>query len=482
LEPLTANLDRAAVGSVSIAEELGDLGEAPQAAAVLLTPSASAAAGTYRFDMALRLGRSRGVGAVVLFGAQFDRVTLTSATLAEQANIAIVRADPKAALADVAIAIAHQIDGPADVALWRADAALEAMLGQAPTASPATIVDATSRAIGRSIEYLDAPRAGIAVAVRGQGLEEMWLCADADGGHDERALRLILHLLADTIARSLDAAQRADEMPARSRAEVLSELLSAHAPTNAPLLTRARSLGIPIDGWHVAVRVELDESDTEEARDEVAAFEARQAIIRVLMETAQSAGGVWHSAQLGPAMLLLRMYRENPGPSAAGDVAQIASRALERVRSTLPKALMRCGVGSAHHGANGLMSSAAEARAAIAAARASGRSNVAVCFDGVGLRRTLVEWYASDTAREAVKGVLAPLERLGSQKGDALIRTLQAYLDHQGSLSRAAEVLSLHRNAVKYRIDKAFEALELDPDDPDSRLLLQLACRARDIG
>jgi DNA-binding PucR family transcriptional regulator len=94
----------------------------------------------------------------------------------------------------------------------------------------------------------------------------------------------------------------------------------------------------------------------------------------------------------------------------------------------------------------------------------------------------LIEWYSLDTAREAVRTLLAPLDQMGRKKSEVAIRTLAAYLDNQGSLSRAAKALHLHRNSVAYRIERIFELLEIDPEDPDERLLLQLACRARSLG
>jgi DNA-binding PucR family transcriptional regulator len=62
------------------------------------------------------------------------------------------------------------------------------------------------------------------------------------------------------------------------------------------------------------------------------------------------------------------------------------------------------------------------------------------------------------------------------------VRTLGAYLDNYGSLTRTAEALHLHRNSVAYRIKRIFELLDADPDEPDERLILQLACRARLLG
>jgi DNA-binding PucR family transcriptional regulator len=104
-----------------------------------------------------------------------------------------------------------------------------------------------------------------------------------------------------------------------------------------------------------------------------------------------------------------------------------------------------------------------------------------VAFDRAGLRRGLVEWYTSDTARDAVATVLAPLVGLGGARAERLIRTLHVYLDEQGSLTRTGEVLNLHRNTVSYRVDQIFALLDVDAENPDDRLLLQLACRGREL-
>jgi DNA-binding PucR family transcriptional regulator len=175
------------------------------------------------------------------------------------------------------------------------------------------------------------------------------------------------------------------------------------------------------------------------------------------------------------------MYPEDPGVAASGEVARTADKALAAVRSRLPATLIRCGVGSAHPGPGGLVSSAAEAKAAVTAARTSGRVNTAVPFDSVGLRRTLVGWYASETAREAVATVLAPLDELGGARAERLIQTLHVYVDNRGSLIRTAETLNLHRDAVAYRTNKIFSLLDVDPENADDLLLLQLACRAREL-
>jgi DNA-binding PucR family transcriptional regulator len=127
----------------------------------------------------------------------------------------------------------------------------------------------------------------------------------------------------------------------------------------------------------------------------------------------------------------------------------------------------------------GLRASAAEARGALLAARSARRPAGVAAHDVVGVQRMLMEWYSSDTARASVRDQLAPLEKLGPGRAETAIQTLAAYLDEQGSIVKTAQRLHLHRNAVANRLRGITELLDVDLDDPDQRLALQLACRAR---
>jgi DNA-binding PucR family transcriptional regulator len=144
-----------------------------------------------------------------------------------------------------------------------------------------------------------------------------------------------------------------------------------------------------------------------------------------------------------------------------------------------PDGRFRVGVGSPHDGPAGLRVSVEEARIALASAQLGEEAVSIATFDSLGLRRMLAEWLATDTARDTVRDLLAPLDALGVEKAAVAIETLHAYLDERGSLKRAAVRLNVHRNAVVYRMAQIAEILPYDLDDADDRFTLQLACRAR---
>jgi PucR C-terminal helix-turn-helix domain/GGDEF-like domain len=472
----------AEVERVALIEDLGDIERVAEGAIVLLTRSASAAAGTYRFDMALRMGRGHRIAALVLPASEVARMTPTAAAVADRSGTALLGTSDDVDLGELAIAIARELSGGADAALMRAHAAVRAVAAHPPDGNPELLVERAGAALGVQLSLVSSePASGPRTPVVLGDHVEGWLSAPQQEGDLAMALEIVMHVAAAGVRRALARARRAEELPIQSQAELLSELLSASQQGRARIVQRGRDLGVPIDGWHVAVRVEFEDlTDPGDGR-ELAAFESRLGVARALMRAVRGSGGTWYGAPSGTALVLVRMYGADPGAAASAEVGNALDEALAEARGRVPTTLMRCGVGSPHPGPEGLLSSAAEAKAAVTAARAAGAVYSAVPFDSVGLRRALVEWYASDIAQEAVTTVLAPLAKLGGVRGERLIQTLHVYLDHQGSLTKTAEALNLHRNAVAYRIKNAFALLDVDPDNPDDLLLLQLACRAREL-
>lgn len=77
--------------------------------------------------------------------------------------------------------------------------------------------------------------------------------------------------------------------------------------------------------------------------------------------------------------------------------------------------------------------------------------------------------------------LISPVARLISPDTDAtLLATLEAVVDHWGEVGRAARVLGVHPNTVRYRLARLAEACPLDLDDSAQRLAVRLElARAR---
>ncbi|MDX6692234.1 MAG: hypothetical protein QOG15_3691 [Solirubrobacteraceae bacterium] len=484
LTPLLAYLVRPrsdrGVAQVALIEDLAEIERVEPATLVLLTHAASAAASSYRFDMALRVARTRQIAGIVLSAVVAENVTPTSAAIANRSGTAILATGRDVDLAQLAVAIGRELAGDADSALLRAHTALRALQAH-PHDVPKGFVSRAQAALGVEMRMVDqepasAQRAPILVDDNVEG----WISAEPQDGDMGLGVDIVVHAAAAEIARAMTSSRRAEELPIQTLEQALNELMSARPEDSDRLVQRARRLGVPIDGWHVAVRLEFEELADRRSSDESAVEVGRRRVAGDVLRSLD-ADGTWYTARAGGALVLLRMFDEDPGVSAPGAIARTIDTALGQMRRQLPTTLLRCGVGTPHRGPDGLQASLAEAKAAVTLARTSARANRAVPFDSVGLRRTLVEWYTSDTAQEAVTTVLAPLTELGAARGERLIQTLHVYLDQRCSLTRTARVMSLHRNAVSYRVKQAFELLDIDPENADDMLLLQLACRAREL-
>ena len=471
------------VAMVQLAERFAELDDAPVGSFVVLSRQASAEVTDYRLDMALRWAAIRRVAAVAAFSAGVWQPAVTALDIADHADIALVSIPEDADLAALVLAVFGEIGGGAERALARAEQGLEAVRrAERAGAGPEELGQAAGRALGIKVEFVMAPpEAGVSVPVLTGETQTGYFAAPEAGGEIGIAAGLVLHVAAAAAARFLDLARRAIQSPIRSRSELLAELLMSDSAISEDLLDRARQLGIPVSGWHLAVRVEADDLDEAE-QDEVRRFELLESAGQAALQAVTAAGETWYLSRIARAIILIRVTTSNPGPQAGVRAARSAERALQAIMARLPALRFRAGVGAAHEGPMGLRASAAEARGALAAARAARRPAGVAAHDAVGIRRMLMEWYASDTVRASVRDQLAPLERLGPARADTAIRTLAAYLDEQGSVVRTAERLHLHRNAVTNRLRSITELLDVDLDDPDQRLALQLACRARLLG
>jgi len=457
------------VTAVYLAERFADLDSAPSDSLVVLGRVASESATDYRFDMALRWAALGGVAAVAAFAEESWRPPVTAVDIASRAGVALISIPAERELTGLLLAVLAEVGGGPAVALARASAGLDAV----DRAEQAGADVDTIRAMAG--EGLGSPVLAVRSADSADGIR---LVAPEAHGDLAIAARLVLRAAADTAARLADEAKRARELPIRSRSELLAELLISESALNEGMLERARQLGISLAGWHVVVWIEADNL-TEVTPDEMGRFELLESAGQLALGAAAAVGGTWYLSRIARAIVLVWMTRSDPGAQAGTRAARSASRALETVDARSPSLRLRAGVSTPHEGPLGLRAAAAEARGAISAARASGKPPGVTAYDATGVQRMLMEWYASDTARASVWVQLAPLERLGQARCETAIRTLAAFLDEQGSIGRTAQRLHLHRNAVTYRMRRITGLLGVDLDDPDQRLALQLACRAR---
>ena len=136
----------------------------------------------------------------------------------------------------------------------------------------------------------------------------------------------------------------------------------------------------------------------------------------------------------------------------------------------------RVGIGGIHQGAQGMRTSHDEAVDALAVGRRRG-----VLRMTVEQARTGRVVLGSLSAATLADQVLAPIDGEPEGRREMLTETLAAWLDEQGSPTAVARRLRLHVQSARYRIEQLRDLLGPAMEDPDQRLQLQLAIRAREL-
>jgi PucR C-terminal helix-turn-helix domain/GGDEF-like domain len=442
--------------SVVIIDALDNFERARPNAVALLTPSASPGTMGYQLDVALAEAGDHELCALAVYGA--PATSLTAIRLADRVRVALLTIDPAVDLTDLAFGLARLIRTDPGEVLTRTLEGQRAVTSAEPEGTEAVLA-AAEAAVGGGFTLRERP-AGVAVPVTSDGRPDGFVCTQPD---DPAAL-LTAHLVAGAVGRIRTLAIKAARRPAQAQADALAALLAAPPTAVGRAAERARDVGVRLHEDLAVIRIELASDPDRDLLTRRAMDEELDDLVLAV------AGEGWYRTRSDGALLLVHA-------GAAGSLP--AERVLAAARQAFPAATVFCGVGAHRHGPAGLRESATQAATATAAARGWGRPWTPVHIDAVGLPPMLVDWLGSRAAQLSTQRLLAPFDALDATRAEAAVRTLSIYLDEHGSLTRAAERLHLHKNAVAYRMRRIREQLAgVDLEDPDRRLELQLACRA----
>ncbi|MFF2039156.1 helix-turn-helix domain-containing protein [Kitasatospora sp. NPDC058170] len=381
---------------------------------------------------------------------------------------------------DVAAAVAALLGG--EIAVL--DTEGEPLAGRAAPAAGLAEAVAASRTEGRSVRNGDAWVCAVlagqeplgTLVLRGRpGLD------DADRRLFERAsvVTALLLLLRRSVA----------ETENRVRGELLADLLTAPDRDPAGLTARGRRLGVDLGRPHLVLVAEPagapGTAATDRGRLAGAAgrylFGSRgisaehgEAVVLLLPDDG-AAGG---TASVGTASVGTASGSAASGATAAGSASagaqQVAELAAERL-ARLAGFPVTVGAGRPAAGPVALAASYAEGLRCARALRVLGRSGEGASAGSLGFLGVLLG--DGHDVDGFVGAALGPLLDYDARRGTELVRTLRAYFDCGGSLTRAKDELHVHVNTVVQRLDRVEVLLGRDWNHPERSLELQLALR-----
>lgn len=340
------------------------------------------------------------------------------------------------------------------VALVGPDGVLQSA-GELPTATLLESVSFDTR-------WLDIARVGAEFAVSvpvaspsRQGLRVLLHGRDV-GVAQERAFGTAVEMLMPMVAARL-LIDHVDEVADVSRSAALLTDFQESKGADPALDRRMRARGWSTGGYHLGFQT------TGRGRAD------QLELLRLINGELASLEEDTHATARGAGVGGWLTFRQTPDHIAVTRHVRVLHELHRRVSREFDIAT---GVGALGAGPQGLRDTLAQAADAARLAADRERSGWFLSVDSLGLEQLMLSWAVGDSFTRAASSLLEPL-------GPSDRELLAAYLDQESSVTRTAEVLGLHRNTITGRIQRIQDLLGADLHEPETRLTLQLACRAQ---
>jgi purine catabolism regulator len=123
-----------------------------------------------------------------------------------------------------------------------------------------------------------------------------------------------------------------------------------------------------------------------------------------------------------------------------------------------------------------------EARCALEAVRLrNGDAPEVASHVDLGAFQLLLSLQDDDALLSYCRSVLGPLEQGEGEYGDELVRSLDAFIEHNGHWEKAANALYCHRHTLRYRIRRVEQLTGRDFSSARDRIEFWLALRGREL-
>jgi sugar diacid utilization regulator len=320
-----------------------------------------------------------------------------------------------------------------------------------PKARPARREEMLRRALREGRPIREGNRL-VAIANPSAGVLGVLVLVDPAGTAGDQE-QVALEHGATVLAMELARLRSLAEAELRLRRDLVEELLSGTDEESA--LARAQALGYDLERRHRVVVLE----GRGRTQDEDAFFHGVRRAAR------NTGAGIMQVARRGGVVVL-----------CDADVSW--ERFRKAVLTELGGGRCRIGVGGLCERPGDFPRSYREARLALKILDAAKGDDRAACYEDLGVYQILCEAEDPAAVERFVHQWLGSLIDYDSRKPAELVPTLSQYLECGGSYDATAAALSVHRNTLKYRLQRIRDISGHDLGNPGTNFNLHLATRA----
>ncbi|MGG4032800.1 PucR family transcriptional regulator ligand-binding domain-containing protein [Paenibacillus cisolokensis] len=268
-------------------------------------------------------------------------------------------------------------------------------------------------------------------------------------------------------------------MQARKKIEMkyfdqfLQDWMTGRIVSSVDLRLRAEACGWPLErhASYIAGAAALEDGPNDaKEQQELAKRLNGESVLR-------GCGGIKWTVLEGGLVVLLT-FRGNDREEEEGAV-QAAWSILQSVLRGKRAALC---LGRTADGTDGVPDSYRDAKRVAEIRRVCRLGNNIVRYRELGVYMLLYRLQGSEELAEFSRMYVAPLLEMDRKQQGSLLTTLRTYIHCNCNAKETAERMFVHYNTISYRLERIRNELGLRLDDPETKLLVQLALKAIDIG
>lgn len=271
------------------------------------------------------------------------------------------------------------------------------------------------------------------------------------------------------------------EFEIKHRTEFFEDLISADSRKKKKALERAHFFNLNPNNYYVVELISY-KFKFEHEKDEEYYFEyvkdyanAAVLIIEELIDYFNLNGIV--STKLNGILILLGFKDKD---NLANRLNQFNRSIINSLEDKFNNMKMRIGIGRTYKGLDRVNRSFSDALKTISAGEELTGKKV-MTFDELGIYKILCQDYLTDELEDFYNTTLKALDDYDRKKSTELVKTLEAYFECNGNLTKMSEHLFTHYNTILYRINRIEEITGMKLDNPNDRLNLEIALKIKQL-
>ena len=295
---------------------------------------------------------------------------------------------------------------------------------------------------------------------------------DAQAGDSPGRLRALEHG-STVLALEMSKERAAAEVERRLRGDLVEEVLAGGLEGDEAerIARQAERLGhrLPHRAWVVVLEPDDDETEAAVLTRGDRLDAALSGLIRSRMPDTlalvRSASAVF-------------LVPDEVAPDLAA-CEKLAGQILAAAAPVMKPGSASVGFGNLANSVAELARSHVEARQALRLTRRAGGRGRVASYRALGAFRLLLEVQSPEALRRFVEELLGPLLQYAQSRDTPLLETLEALSSKRWVRRAAARQLGIHINSMSYRVERIQSLTGLSLDDPETRVAISIALRAR---